>query len=366
MIRIRCDYRNGAGCMAENPAGAERCARCGRPLQYALSAYATGEQVGPYRVLRRIGQGGFGAVYEVEDGRAPGRRYALKVSFDPDAVAALQREFALLERLRHDHLPRYVDMFTVEGYGHLVMEFIPGQSLEDVLEARGAALPEAQVLAYAVQLCQVLGDLHANTPPLIHRDIKPANIRITPDGRIVLVDFGLVKRGGEQTVQSMRGIGTVQYAPFEQFGNGSTDARSDQYSLAATLYHLASGHEPASVVERISGDADALVPPERLNPAISPHVSRALVRGLAIRAADRWPSVAVFGRALLGAPVEAASAPAEAPAPTSNLPWGAKPTPPAAPPAAPASNLPWTKFGQTPATPPAEGGLPWSKPKRDE
>lgn len=363
MIRICCDYRNGTGCMAENPAGAERCLSCGRPLHYALSAYARGEQVGPYRVMRRIGQGGFGAVYEVDDAREPGRRYALKVSFDPDAVAALEREFALLARLRHDHLPRYVDMFSVGGYGHLVMEFIPGQSLEDVLKARGAALPEAQVLSYAVQLCQVLSDLHGNSPPLIHRDIKPANIRITPDGRIVLVDFGLVKRGGDQTVQSMRGVGTVQYAPFEQFGNGSTtDARSDQYSLAATLYHLATGREPASVVERISADADALLSPERVNPAVSPHVSRALVRGLAIRAADRWPSVAAFGRALLGAPAEPAGPPAPAaePAPSSSLPWGGKPTPPAG------SDLPWTKFGQTPTTPPAEGGLPWNKPKRDE
>ncbi|NTV62808.1 MAG: serine/threonine protein kinase [Oscillochloris sp.] len=359
MIRICCDYRNGTGCMAENPADAARCACCGRPLHYAINAYAVGEQVGPYQVHRRIGQGGFGAVYQVADVRSPDHSYALKVSFDPDAVAALQREFALLERLRHDHLPRYIDMFSIDGYGHLVMEFIPGQSLEDVLRVRGAALPAAQVLGYAIQLCQVIGDLHSNTPPIIHRDIKPANIRITPDGRIVLVDFGLVKRGGEQTVQSLRGVGTIQYAPFEQFGRGTTDERSDQYSLAATLYHLVSGQPPASIVERISGDSDALVPPELINSVIAPHVSRALMTALAIRPAERWPSMSTFGQALLGAAVEPV-APA-APTPPSSLPWGGKPTQ-----TPETSSLPWSTFGQTTNPPPAEGGLPWNKLKRDK
>jgi eukaryotic-like serine/threonine-protein kinase len=361
MIQICCDYRTGAGCMAENPAGAERCANCGRSLQFALRAYAPGMQIGPYRVVRRIGQGGFGAVYLVEDSRAPGEQYALKVSFDPDAVLALEREFTLLRALRHDHLPRYIDMFTLHDHGHLVMEFIPGQNLDDVLAARKGPLPEAQVLAYAVQLSQVLADLHGNRPPIIHRDIKPANIRITPDGRIVLVDFGLVKRGGEQTVQSVRGVGTVQYAPFEQFGNGTTDERSDQYSLAATLYHLVTGQEPASVPERISADSDALRPPEQLNPAVSATVSRALMRGLALRAAERWPSISHFSRALLGAPAEPGGPPPQQP--SSSLPWQQFPKPsaiPAAPPEErPSGGLPWPGSRQAEPSEQPSGGLPW-------
>lgn len=360
MIQICCDYRTGAGCMAENQAGAERCASCGRSLHFALKTYAPGTQIGPYQVVRRIGQGGFGAVYLAEDPRAPGEQFALKVSFDPEAVQDLEREFTLLRQLRHDHLPRYIDMFTLHDHGHLVMEFIPGQNLDDVLTARKGPLPEAQVLAYAVQLSQVLADLHGNRPPIIHRDIKPANIRITPDGRIVLVDFGLVKRGGEQTMLSVRGVGTVQYAPFEQFGHGTTDERSDQYSLAATLYHLVTGQEPASVPERIADDTDALRPPEQHNPAVSATVSRALLRGLALRAADRWPSITHFSRALLGAPADAVVAsPTQ---PTSNLPWRQFPTASDSPTTSnerPSTGLPWPGTKQAEPGEQASDGLPW-------
>jgi serine/threonine protein kinase len=361
MIRICCDFRTGAGCMAENPAGAERCGRCGRPLQFALPAYAAGTLVGPYRVGRRIGQGGFGAVYEAEEAGGGGPPVALKVSFDPEAAHDLQREFGLLRHMRHDHLPRYLDMFLVDGHGHLVMELIPGQSLQQVLAARGGPLPEAQVLAYALQLCQVLTALHTNQPPIVHRDIKPANVRITPDGRIVLVDFGLVKRAGEQTVASARGVGTVQYAPFEQFGGGSTDERSDQFSLAATLYHLFTGHEPASVPERIAADSDPLVPPGRLAPGLAPQIGPALMRGLALRAADRWPSVAHLGRALLGAVSEPLPPPAPpAPEPPSTLPWGGK-----AAQQSPPSGLPWPGAPrQGPA--PEESGLPWHGRRDDD
>jgi serine/threonine protein kinase len=367
MIRICCDYRTGSGCMAENSATAERCVRCGRPLHFALAAYPAGALVGPYRIARRIGQGGFGAVYEAQDARG-GPPVALKVSFDPDAAADLEREFATLRHLRHDHLPRYLDMFVLDGHGHLVMELIPGQSLQEVFAARGGPLPEAQVLAYALQLCQVLADLHGHRPPIIHRDIKPANIRITPDGRIVLVDFGLVKRGGEQTVASARGVGTVQYAPFEQFGGGATDERSDQFSLAATLYHLLTGGEPASVPERIAAAADALVSPERRNPALTPHVARAITRALAIRPADRWPTVADFGRALLGAAPEdrPAPQPAAPPAAATTLPWpGPEPAPAASAvpaPTTPAAGLPWPGAPRAQPEPP-EQGLPWPGPR---
>ncbi|NTW04014.1 MAG: protein kinase [Oscillochloris sp.] len=362
MIRICCDFRTGAGCMAENLASAERCTRCGRPLQFALAAYAAGTLVGPYLVVRRIGQGGYGAVYEAQDTRSPSPPVALKVSFDPEASQDLRREFALLRHIRHDHLPRYLDMLVIDGHGHLVMELIPGQSLQDVLAARDSLLPEAQVLAYALQICQVLADLHGHTPPIIHRDVKPANIRITPDGRIVLVDFGLVKRGGEQTVASARGVGTVQYAPFEQFGGGTTDERSDQFSLAATLYHLFTGHEPASVPERIAAEVDLLIPPERLRPTLSLHVARALLRGLAIRPGDRWPSVAHLGRALLGAPTEPLPPPlgTASNAPASTLPWtSSRPAPGTS-----SSGLPWPGTPKEQPAPSPKDGLPWPGQKR--
>jgi serine/threonine protein kinase len=216
------------------------------------------------------------------------------------------------------------------------------------------------VLAYALQLCQVLTNLHKHTPPIIHRDIKPANIRITPDGRIVLVDFGLVKRGGEQTVASVRGLGTVQYAPFEQFGGGTTDERSDQFSLAATLYHLFTGREPIGVPDRLSAERDPLVPPDQIIPALTPHIAPALMRGMAIRATDRWASVSELGQALLGALRE--PAPAQPPAaPPSTLPWAGGPRSGSSE----SSGLPWPSAPREQPKPP-DNALPWPGKRRDD
>ncbi|NJN15673.1 MAG: protein kinase [Oscillochloris sp.] len=272
-------------------------------LRYALQLHDPGVLIAAYRIGRVLGYGGFGAVYAVER-RGSTTRLALKETFDAQSIAAFQREFATLHRLRHPHLPIYHDMFEYDGNGYLVMELVPGQSLQDILDDGSGALPETQVLGYAVQLCDVLTFLHQQHPPILHRDMKPANARLTPEGRIKLVDFGLLKRGGQLTRVTIRGIGTPAYAPIEQYGGDAdrTDVRSELYSLGATLYHLMTGVEPPPATDRVAAERDPLRPPQQLVPELSTPVADALMQALAISQRDRLASIEEFRRALLSSP----------------------------------------------------------------
>jgi len=295
----------GVECGAENRDDAKFCVKCGRPLRQLIQLRNIGEVVGRYRVERLLGRGGFGAVYEVVDTRNPRARFALKETLDAQSVKSLEKEFDTLRGLQHPNLPRYYETFQAVGNGYLVMELVPGQNLQQILEHQKGSLAETQVLGYAVQLCDVLSYLHAQNPPILHRDIKPANIRLTPDGLIKLVDFGLLKVGTGTTQSSRRGL-TLAYAPLEQYGTTAqhTDARSDIYSLSATLYHLLTNQPPASATERVAGSADTLVPPQRLNPQISNHVARAITDALGIKRDARYPSAAIFRQALQGIAVQ--------------------------------------------------------------
>ena len=304
------DQRTGTGCGTANRDGAQFCTQCGRPLRFALDRRDPGATIGPYRIVRLLGHGGFGAVYEAEDTSRSSRRVALKETFDADQVRSFQGEFAILSRLQHAHLPAYFEVFEAGGNGYLVMELVPGQSLEDVLNKQGGPLLETQVLGYALQLCDALAYLHSQQPPILHRDVKPANVRLTPEGLIKLVDFGLLKQGTGATQSSRRGL-TPAYAPLEQYGGAQrTDARSDLYSLGATLYHLLTGQAPAEATDRVAAAVDPLVAPQQLNPALSAGAARALTRALAVLQKDRYGDARELRQALLGM-----DAPAAAPAP---------------------------------------------------
>lgn len=290
------------GCGAENLDTSTQCQHCGRSLRSALRLHNPGTLVRRYRVIRVIGWGGFGAVYEAEDTRQLGSRVALKESLDPTGMTSFQSEFTALQQHQHSYLPRYEAMFVEQGNGYLVMEFIPGQSLEDVQKAEGGPLPEKQVLGFALQLCEVLDYLHRQHPPIIHRDLKPANVRLTPSGRIKLVDFGLFKQGTDVTKSSRMGL-TPAYAPVEQhpLASGHTDQRSDIYSLGATLYHLLTGQMPVSSFDRIQTPmADPLVLPGRLNPNLPAHIATAISKAMCLKPEDRYPSIEVFQQALMG------------------------------------------------------------------
>ncbi|MEI8166300.1 MAG: bifunctional serine/threonine-protein kinase/formylglycine-generating enzyme family protein [Chloroflexales bacterium] len=303
------------GCGSENLDTASQCQHCGHSLRSALRLHNPGTLVRHYRIKHIIGWGGFGAVYEAEDTRQSGSRVALKESFDPNGMTSFQGEFAALQQHQHPHLPRYEAMFVDQGNGYLVMEFIPGQNLEEVSAATGGPLEEMQVVGFALQLCAVLAYLHRQNPPILHRDLKPANVRLTPNGLIKLVDFGLFKQGTDKVISTRLGLSPA-YAPVEQhpLAPGHTDQRSDIYSLGATLYHLLTGVLPETAFDRIAATRDPLVPPERLNPRLSPHVAAAITKALHLAATERHQDIASFQQTLVGHDVPVVSAPQAAPA----------------------------------------------------
>jgi len=249
-----------------------------------------------------------GAVYRAEDLRLEGRQCAVKeVQLEAEADFAAQareqfhREASVLARLDHPNLPKVSDYFSEGGRDYLVMDFVAGRNLKEIMdEARrqGRFLEEKQVLAWADQLCEALEYLHSQDPPILHRDVKPANIRLTPAGTLKLVDFGLVKLlapDDSRTITILQGRGTIQYTPLEQYGGdtGHTDVRSDIYSLGATLYHLLTNQPPADVKQRFL-QPDSLPPPHSLNPRLSPRIERAILRALEMHPDRRPASVAEF------------------------------------------------------------------------
>src|ERR1043166_7733464 len=222
---------------------------------------------GRYRIIRQLGQGGMGAVYEAVDERLD-TTVALKETFFAEERLRKQfeREARLLARMHHPALPRVSDHFN-EGEGQfLVMQYIAGQDLSEMLAAQNGPFPESEVTRWADQLCDALDYLHTQDPQIIHRDIKPQNLKLTARGQIVLLDFGLAKGSAGQltavtTSASIFGY-TPNYAPLEQVQGMGTDARSDIYSLASTLFHLGTNVKPPDALSRaaavVNGDADPL------------------------------------------------------------------------------------------------------------
>ncbi|GEM_PF-2105837 len=316
------DLRNGTGCGAHNRDGAQHCRSCGRSLRFALTLRDPGARVAQYRIRGVIGHGGFGVVYEAEDMQRHGLVVALKETFDPESIRSFANEFRVLQQLNHPNLPHYYAMFEAEGNGFLVMEYIPGQSLDDVLSRRPGPLLESQVMGYALQICDALIYLHSQQPPIIHGDIKPANIRLTPEGLVKLVDFGLLKEGSQQTRNSRRGL-TPAYAPIEQWSIGvrGADPRSDVYSLGATLFHLLTGQEPPPVTDRIAGPYDPLPPVIQLNPNISGHVALAIWTAMEIQADKRYPDIASLKRALQGVAPALVEQPGDLPMAYASVSW---------------------------------------------
>ncbi|MBU6335721.1 MAG: SUMF1/EgtB/PvdO family nonheme iron enzyme [Chloroflexi bacterium] len=266
-----------------------------------------------YTLVERIGSGGFGTVWRAR--RSNGQPVAVKQSHDPEEAQRFVRECAVLRDVWHDNLPRYREGFVdARGDGYLVMEYVPGEDLAATLKRQGR-LAREDVVYVARQVCDALECLHTRTPPVIHRDIKPANIRRTAEGLVKLVDFGLMKEGHGPT--SRHGF-TTSFAPLEQLqsGHGPTDARSDIYSLATTLYVLVTGRPPPMALERKDRIPDPLPPPQ----SGDDRLDAAIVRGMALYPADRPQDVAAFRQLLPGAAVLIARPPPPPPPPP-RPPW---------------------------------------------
>jgi len=232
-----------------------------------------------YRVQRQIGQGGMGAVYIATDERF-GSVVAIKETLvmETNFRKAIEREARLLNSLKHPALPRVSDHFEEDNGQFIVMEYIAGDDLSEMMEREQRAFPEADVINWADQLLDALDFLHNQEIPVIHRDIKPQNLKLTPRGQIVLLDFGLAKgnptdASHQTAAKSIFGY-SRSYASLEQIQGTGTDPRSDLYSLAATLYHLVTGIPPEDALTRamhvLSEKDDTL----RLASDVHPHVSK--------------------------------------------------------------------------------------------
>ncbi|HEV7644250.1 MAG TPA: serine/threonine-protein kinase [Pyrinomonadaceae bacterium] len=260
-----------------------------------------------YLIDKQIGAGGMGAVYVATDQRF-GSTVAIKETFftDENLRKAFEREARLLNSLRHPALVRVSDHFDDGNGQFLVMEYIPGEDLSELMISRGTAFSVAEVMTWADQLLDALDYLHTQEMPIVHRDIKPQNLKLTSRGQIMLLDFGLAKgnpaNSDHQTnTKSVFGFSRI-YAPLEQIQGTGTDPRSDFYSLAATMYHLLTGAPPEDALTRatavLNGNPDPLNPLHALRPEISTAISDVIMKAMALNANYR-PSSAAAMRVLL-------------------------------------------------------------------
>jgi serine/threonine protein kinase, bacterial len=250
-----------------------------------------------YRILRKIAQGGMGAVYESTDMTAPaGTRWAVK-EMSPaslpaperaQAIADFRKEAQMLAALRHPNLPTVVETFEELGKNFLVMEFVPGHTLQNVLDGTPGFLPEERIRVWARQLFDVMKYLHAQDPPIVYRDLKPANVMLLEGTeRIKLIDFGIARFHKAGKSRDTEAFGTAGYAPPEQYGKGQTDQRSDVYALGATLHYLATKHDPGL-------SPFNWLPVRQYNPALSPQLESALQVALNLDPQRRFATVREF------------------------------------------------------------------------
>jgi serine/threonine protein kinase len=254
-----------------------------------------------YRIVEILGQGGMGSVYRAVDENL-GVDVAVKENlFTTDEYARQFRlEAVILANLRHPNLPRVTDHFVIGDQGqYLVMDYIEGEDLRQRMERQGNITEDDAILLGAA-MCDALMYLHTRKPPILHRDIKPGNVKITPDGHIFLVDFGLAKvlHGSQATTTGARAM-TPGYSPPEQYGTARTDPRTDVYSLGATLYAALTGIIPEDGLARAM-DNTQLTPLRKRNSKVSRRLAASIEKAMGIDPADRFQTADDFKRSLLG------------------------------------------------------------------
>ena len=241
-----------------------------------------------YRIDGPLAFGGMGAVYRAFDTNLQ-IDVAVKENYfsTPQAIEQFKREALILARLRHPGLPRVLQHFSNEGQQYLVMEFIPGDNLWEMIKSQGGPFPETQAIAWINKICEAVTYLHNQTPPIIHRDIKPQNIKVMPNNQVVLVDFGVAKEGsvGARTATGARGV-TPGFSPPEQYSGGSSCPASDVYALGATLYALLTAVKPPDSISLVIGEVE-YIPPDQYNPNIDFDVVKAITWAMQPKPNDR-------------------------------------------------------------------------------
>ena len=246
---------------------------------------------GKYEILKLIGQGGMSKVYLAMDKRL-NKQWAVKEiekrARDKNNEIIIQSAIAeanMIKKLDHPALPRIVDIIENPEVIYVIMDYIEGEPLSNVLDEYGAQ-PQDIVIEWAKQLCEVLDYLHTRKPSIIYRDMKPANIMLKPDGNLKLIDFGIAREYKEQNLADTVSLGTKGYAAPEQFGGkGQTDARTDVYCLGVTLYHLVTGQNPCEPPYE-------LYPIRHWNPQLSGGLERIIQKCTQLNPDDRYQSCA--------------------------------------------------------------------------
>jgi eukaryotic-like serine/threonine-protein kinase len=261
-----------------------------------------------YCILSYLKAGGMGAVYLAKDERLD-RVVALKETFysDDKLRRAFEQEARLLASLDHSALTPVFDHFVEDGGQFLIMKYIPGDDLEVLLKKNGKPFSLREVLLWADELLDALEFLHGRHPPIIHRDIKPSNLKLTQQGRVILLDFGLAKGLVNESSLTRESVpaASLYYSPLEQFHGTRTGTYSDLFSLGATLYHLLTGVRPPTAPERFeevhSGRADSLIPALKLNSQVTPDISSLLLSALALYPECRLSNATELRKALRAA-----------------------------------------------------------------
>lgn len=294
-----------------------------------------------YRIIRQLGHGGMGAVYEARDERL-GSSVALKeIIVELDKIPtekqrelflrAFEREAKLLANLHHEAFPRVMDYFSEENRQFLIMELVHGDDLGAQLDKIRKPFPLADTLKLIDQLLDALDYLHTQKPPIYHRDIKPQNLKVTSRGKIKLLDFGIAKSvdNNASTMTNHTFVGaTLNYSPIEQILpaitatfrefiilkhndkaqivlNQNTNDQCDLYAVGATFYHLLTNRIPVDSAKRSlevwEGNMDPLPNPSALNPGIPPSISAFLLKALEIERENRFATAIEMQAALQNA-----------------------------------------------------------------
>ena len=253
-------------------------------------------------MTREVAKGGQGAVYEATDNRT-GRRVAIKavrlntIASQQDytrTIERIQRQAQMLSMLSHPHIVRVLEQFQESGCPYIVMEYLEGQTLAKTIAGFGGRLPEQQVIRIALQLCSALSYLHEQNPPIIFRDVKPENVMVDPAQNVKLIDFGIARRYRFGARSDTQLFGSIGYAAPEQYGTNQSDARTDIYSLGATVLCMLTGFNPAAN----SNPGGDLPTARSLNPNVTAALDGVISRATRRQPDQRWQTAREMGAAL--------------------------------------------------------------------
>ncbi len=250
-----------------------------------------------YRIIKLLGYGGMGSVYQAEDTRLE-ILVALKLlkEYSTEAREQFELEAKILAKLNHPHLPRVSDYFNYNGDDYIIMDFVSGEDLQSLLMKRNKPFDADKIIAWMIDILDALDYIHNNQ--IIHRDIKPANIKITIEGKVILVDFGIAKIGLRlATAIGAHNAYTPHFAPPEQCqANSRTGIYSDIYMIGSTMYYLLTGQLPPEALVRLNGMP--LLPPSHFNNKLSVEISNIIMKSLQLKPQNRFSSAKNMQKAL--------------------------------------------------------------------